>query len=658
MAEFYDLHEQPTLKARKPFLGNDRSLIRATFILGAVLMLWKLYLAVISHVIWEEGHFVLSGAYLDLGYPDIPAGFPWLARLVTAIFGWHVLPLRIVSLIIATAIPFAIYFMATSLVSHRNALWAAMISLLLPPLSMNGTVFYPEGSLQLLMALFLGCLIRAIQEDKVKWWVLTGVFAALGLLVHFRFLAPGLAVVVYMLVNKQGRTLWTKPGVWITAGVALLGLLPALIYNAMNDWPAIQFHVLNRPKLQPDFGRILGYIETQFGLGTPVVFVAMIVAAKNLLIRDRDKPESLLAYQAVVIFLFYGLQTIVNKKIMPHWPFMAFIPLLPFIPDLLENFIARAGTTGNRLMRQGLIATFPLLAVAVGIAGSAYQIAWTKSAELPYALRERNSLKNENWLLLEPDLAAADKRAKERFGPDIVWATNSHMSAVHLEFPGLNDSHRRLYTLDDPNDELTRFVVARHQWGLDFPALQKQAGKGVMIAVLEPSYLYHEPEQVAMYTEICRRFEAVEPFRVTSLPPYKMAIDVYTAKVRAQPLADVSATPCPFLPQLYIAHPERGSFLASDDTGNYHGIAADPKGITAVDVLIDGRIVARANYGLDPKEFRVPDLLKYDPNWPKLQYDFKFPAGSLISGEHKLWIRATRTDGTQFDSDKRTLYVH
>ena len=657
MAELYDLNERPAMSPQKPFLGSDDNLIRALIILGTLLVIWKFYVGLISHVIWEEGHFVLSGEYFALGYPDIPAGFPWLARLVTAIFGWHVLPLRIVALLIATAMPLAVYFMATPIVSRRNALWAAMIALLLPPISLNGTVFYPEGALQLLLALMLGCLIRAIQQDKLKWWALTGVCAALGLLVHFRFMGPGLAVFVFMLANAQGRALWRKPGVWLTAGIALLGLVPSLIYNAVNEWPAIQFHVLNRPKLQPDLGRILGYVETQFALCTPVFFVAMVVAAKNALIRDRDKPESLLGYQAVVIFLFYGLQTIVNKKIMPHWPFMAFVPLLPFIPDLLENFIARAGTLGNRRLRVGLIATAPVMALAVGIAGTAYQVAWTRSADLPYALRERNSLKNENWSLLEPALAAADKRAKERFGPDIVWATNSHMSAVHLEFPAIEGvKGRRLYTLNDPNDEMTRFVVARQQWGLDLTALTaKQGGKGVMMAVLEPSYLYHEPDQMKMYSELCRRFEEIEPFRIVSLPPYKMAVDFYTAKVRATPLT--GNVPCAFFPQAYIAHPERGEFIDTNDGGNYHGIAADPKGVTAVDVVLDGKVVTRARYGLDPKEFRVPDLLKYDPNWPKLQYDFKFPAGSLKSGEHMINIRATRTDGTTFDSAPRTLYV-
>ncbi|MGA9658404.1 MAG: glycosyltransferase family 39 protein [Asticcacaulis sp.] len=667
MPEFYDLNaENPKLALQKPFLGSDKNLIRVLFILGAVLFVWKFYIGLISHVIWEEGHFVVSGAYMALGYPDIPAGFPWLARLVTDLFGWRVLPLRIVSLVIATLMPFAVYFMAKPIVSHRNALWASMVSLLLPPLSLNGTVFYPEGALQVLMALMLGCLLRAIIADDtnpkgfaaVKWWILTGVCAALGLLVHFRFLAPGLAVVLFMVINARGRSLWLKPGVWITAVVALLGLMPSLIYNAMNDWPAIQFHVLNRPVLDPDPGRLLGYIESQFALGTPVFFIAMLVAAKNTLWRDRAKPESLLGYQAIVIFLFYGLQTIVNKKVMPHWPFMAFIPLIPFVPGLLESFVSKARTLGGRRLRVGVVATAPLLALAVGIAGSAYQIAWSHSAELPYALRERNTLKNENWLLLEPDLAAAAKVAKARFGPDIAFAANSHMSAVHLEFPGNNDKNRRFYTLDDPNDELTRFVVARRQWGLDLSALRKtQAGKGVVLALLEPSYIYHDAPQVEMYTRICQTFEAVEPFKSVSLPPYKMAINLYTARVRRQPAGDISGAPCPFMPQLYIAHPERGEFVSVGNQGNFYGMAADPIGITKVDVMIDGKVAAHTRYGLNPKGSQAPDVLKYDPNWPNVQYDFKFPDGSLKSGEHQLWIRATRTDGTTFDGDKRTLYV-
>ena len=487
-----------------------------------------------------------------------------------------------------------------------------------------------------------------------------GVFAALGLLVHFRFLVPGLAIVIFMLLNPQGRALWTKPGVWIAAAIAFVGLLPSLIYNSANHWPAIEFHVINRPHFDPNPKHILSFLETQIGIVTPVFFVALVAAARMSLVKDHDKPDCLLGYQAVIIFLFYCLQATINKKIMPHWPFMAYLPLLPYVPDVFEDFIGAAKTLTQRYLRIAVISLGPIMAIGIGIAGSLYQYDYVHSAALPYRSREHNILKNENWSLLEPDLAAANARAIARFGPGVVWATNGHIAAVHLEFPAQPGiKGRRLYTLGDPYDEVSRFIVARKKWHLDFNSLMRdQAGKGVVLAVLEPSYVYHDPEQVAMFTTICQRFDEIEPFKIHALPPYRTAIDIYTARVRKVPMTDISKAPCALLPRLYIAHPTRGQFLGKTDSGVYFGIAADPIGIRSVDILLDGKFVVAADYGKDDINFHAPDLLKYDPNWPKVQYTFTFPKGSLTSGEHVLSMRATRSDGSIENSEPRTLYVH
>ncbi|MGZ3299128.1 MAG: glycosyltransferase family 39 protein, partial [Asticcacaulis sp.] len=238
--DFTPLDEARPLGEFRPLIGDERALIRMALILGGVLMVWRLYVACISNVIWEESHFVVSGQHLGLAYPDIPGGFAWLARLITTIFGWHVLPLRIVSLLIATAIPWSVYFMATPVVSRRNAIWAAIIAMLLPTATMNGTVYYPEGALQLLLALMLGCLLRAIQSPAgYKWWLWSGVVAMAGLLIHYRFLVPGIAAVVYLLATPEGRAQWRKPGIYIVGVMGMIGMLPAILYNASHDWPAI-----------------------------------------------------------------------------------------------------------------------------------------------------------------------------------------------------------------------------------------------------------------------------------------------------------------------------------------------------------------------------------------------------------------------------------
>ncbi len=675
---------QPEDQQQKRLLiGDDRALLRFALILGGVLMMWRLYVACISNVIWEEGHFVVSGAHLGLAYPDIPGGFAWLSRLITLIFGWHVLPLRIVSMLIATAIPYGVYFMATPVVSHRNALWAAIVAMLMPTVTMNGTVYYPEGSLQLLLALMCGFMVRALKDpDTLKWWLWAGVTAMAGLLVHYRFLVPGLAAVAFLGISREGRRQWGRPGIYIVGGLGVLGLLPSIIYNAMHGWPAIQFHVVNRVVIDPDPRHIIGLMETQLGLTTPIFFAALCGGAWTSLTIDRNKPGAFLGYQSAGIFLFYCIQAIINKKIMPHWPFMAYVPVLAYAPGALIGFAAKARSPIGLRVRLGLIALGPILALVLGGIVTYYQCLFVHSAQIAYPLRQMNVLKNENYSLLEPDLAAADARARARFGPGVVWAASGHISAVHLEFPALG--HRRdLYTLDEPYDVLTsRFVVARHDWGLDRSALMKaHAGQGVVLAIIEPSFLFHDPIQAAFSADLCRSFDDIEPFRIVTLPPGRTAIDLFTARVRSTPLAALPKGPCALVPNLYIAHPMRGQFVSVNDHSRYFGMAADPKGVTRVDVMIDHKVAAPTRFGfaVDPlagikplrmtrfgfavseadrnEPFNTPQMLDWAPGWPNLQYDFQFPKGSLTPGQHVLTIRATHPDGTTAESDPRILYV-
>lgn len=663
-AEFYDLNsDRPTLTAQKPLFGDDRMLTRAALVLLVVMTVWRFYIGLISHVIWEEGHFVVSGAYFALGYPDIPAGYPWIARVITSVFGWHVWPLRLFGLIVATAIPFGVWFMAKPVTSERNAVWAAIISLLLPPSALNGTIFYPEGGLQLLLVLMLGCLLRALtsdsDKDALKWWIWAGVCAGLGQLVHFRFLVPGLAVVIYMLANPQGRTLWRKPGPYITAAIAALGLVPALVYNGLEGWPAIQFHVINRPRFDPSLSRVISFFLTQFAITTPLFFIALTAGGKRALLKERDTPGTLLGYQAAVMFVFYVLQTLVNKKVMPHWPFMAYLPLLPYVPGVLIAFADKATTTIGRYVRLALIATGPLLALAIGIAASIYQWEFRHSAELPPAERAHNILQNENYSLAEPDLAAANARAVARFGPDITWATTGHRTAVHLEFPADGDRNRRLYTLGEPYDTTAQFVVARRDWGLDFDSLiRNRAGKGVVLILNEPDYLLHEDQLIAMYEKLCASFDEVEPFRVVSLPPGRVALSLYTARVRTQPLASLPKGPCPFIPQLYLAHPDRGDFIdRKKKRAEYFGMASDPIGIRHVDIMLDHKVVTAAGPLKDDPNVHAPDFFSYDPNYPKVQFNYTLPDEALVPGEHVLSMLATRSDGTQVEGAQTTIYV-
>ncbi|MFT3997609.1 MAG: glycosyltransferase family 39 protein [Asticcacaulis sp.] len=657
MTQFYELgHEPQAMGPQKPLFGDDRALIRAGLIIGAVIFVWKLYIALTANVIWEEGHFAVSGLYPDWAYPDIPAGFPLLSRLVTLIFGMNAVPLRILSLLIATAIPFAIWFMAKPVVKPREAIWAAILSLLIPPLSMSGTIFYPEGLLQLLLALMLGCLIRAFLSDEWKWWILTGVCGALGLFVHFRFLIPGAGIVLFALVTPAGRRLWTRPKFWATGGVAALGLLPSIIYNALNDWPAIAFHVTNRPVWRPDMKLMTAFLNQQIGLVSPVFFAGLAFVGYKLVWKERRRPLALLGVVGVFIFALYLLQSPANAQIMPHWPFMAYVPLVVALPGVLIGFADAAKSMGMRRVRQAVLALGPILALATGIGITVYEYAWANTTKLPWQWKSLNFMRNEDWTVLHPALIEAEAVARQRFGPQVAVAVSGHVPAVRLEFP--NTPVRAFYTLGEPYDRFSRFGTARQAWKLGLNDLvHEQAGKGVVMVLPDPSYIYHQPEELAFRRDLCNRFDDITLYKRVELPPGRNVVAFYTARVRTYPLAPVAATPCALLPELYIAQPPRGQFIDGKAKTNYFGIAADAAGVTKVEVLIDGAPVTTANYGLEPEGFRTPQALSYDPNWPKLQFDFHLDKAGLKPGPHVLSLRATRSDGTTVDGGEKTIYI-
>ena len=314
LIELTPLGEPEPVEAR-PLFGDDAALLRVVIAVGAVFALWKLVIALTGNVIWEEGHFAVLGQRPDLAYPDIPAGWPLLARLCTTLFGWSAAAIRVPGLIIAETIPLAVYWLARGVVSHREALWAALIAIIVPALGMSGTIFYPEEALQIALAVMLGAIIRAMRAertaDALKFWALAGIAGGIGLFVHFRFVLAGVGVLLFLLAWPSGRRQWLKPGLWLAAALAALGLLPGLIYNLREHWPALAYQVANRPTYRFKPGWLLTFFENQLGLATPTFMIAFGGAARRAWTQVREQGDgayALLLSVAGVIFGVYAIR--------------------------------------------------------------------------------------------------------------------------------------------------------------------------------------------------------------------------------------------------------------------------------------------------------------------------------------------------------------
>lgn len=658
MTRLYEIGEDPAERGGpgKLLFGDDRALVRVALILWLALTAWKLAMAAAGNVVWEESHFVVAGSHPDLAYPDVPAGWPLFARLCTELFGWSPLAVRVPGIAVAQLIPLGVWFLSRPLVGDRNAIWAAILSMLLPPLGVSGTIFYPEGALQLLAALMLGCAVRAMRTGRLLWWIGTGVAGALGLFVHYRFGGVGLAVVLFAVLTADGRRLFRRPGFWLAGLIAFAGLVPAILYNMREGWPSTEYHAVNRQVWEFNLSGLFLHLGEQLALCTPIFFIGFLWAARDGVRRwmDDDDAAGLVVSVGVVVFLLLTLLAPLYRTRLPHWPFLAYVALMPFLPGALIGFVDAAGSARGRRWRGLAVASGPVLAILGALGVSVFNTAWAYAERVPVAVRPMLQSEMEDWTALEAPIAQATAAARSRLrDPSPLLAASGHIPAVRLEFPGAPG--RRVYGLDEPYDSRTRFGTLRADLGLDRAALlRNHPGRAVVIALLEPTFLYHQPEEAAFRAELCRLFADVRLESVTDLPPARQSVSIYTARLRPPAAA---AGSCPFLPALYIARPERAEVLEPGAAANFYGMAADPLGFTRVDVLLDGRPVARARTGLDVPGARAPEALRFDPAWPRVQLDFQLPAAALTPGAHRLSLRGVRGDGAIVEGAGRTVYV-
>ncbi len=659
MTPLFEIGEAPSAAAgpAKPLFGDDRALIRVALILWLALTAWKLALAATGNVVWEESHFVVAGSHPDLAYPDVPAGWPLFARLCTELFGWSPLAVRVPGLAVAQLIPLGIWFLARPLVGPRNAVWAAILSMLLPPLGVSGTIFYPEGALQLLAALMLGCAVRALRSDRLVWWIGTGIVGALGLFVHYRFGGVGLAVALFAVLTADGRRLFRRPGFWLAGVIAFAGLVPAILYNMREGWPSTEYHAVNRQVWEFNLSGLFLHLGEQLALSTPIFFIGFFWAARDGVRRwmDEDDAAGLAVSTGVIVFLLLTLLAPLYRTRLPHWPFLAYVGLIPFLPAALIGFVDAARSARGRRWRSLAVASGPALAVVGALGVSAFNVGWANAERVPTAWRPLLQSEMEDWTAMEAPIARALAAARDRLGDSSpLLAASGHIPAVRLEFPGAPG--RRVYGLNDPYDALTRFGTLRADLGLDRAALiGDHPGRAVVVALLEPTFLYHQPEETAFRAELCRLFTDVRLESANDLPPARQSVSLYTARLR--PAAAATPAPCPFLLALYIARPERAEVLRPGAAANFYGMAADPLGFTRVDILLDGRAVAQARIGLDVPGARAPAALAFDPAYPRVQLDFQLPAAALTPGAHRLSLRGVRGDGSVIEGAARIVYV-
>jgi hypothetical protein len=195
----------------------------------------------------DELYYIADGQHLQAGYVDQPLLMGWLAALMRVIADDNLVAIHVIPALACALIIIFTGLMARELGGGRiSQLVAGVTALFTVNFMATGSLFSMDVLDQLwwsLASLILIRLLRQEQErnmDAPRLWLLVGLVMGIALLTKLTVLYFGAALALALLVTPERRYLRT-PWPWLAGGIAFMGLLPYLIWNALNGWPTLEF---------------------------------------------------------------------------------------------------------------------------------------------------------------------------------------------------------------------------------------------------------------------------------------------------------------------------------------------------------------------------------------------------------------------------------
>ncbi len=249
----------------------------------------------------DELYFLSAAHHLAFGYVDFPPFTAWVGWTIDKLAPHSLVALRASSLVAGAATVVLVAFIARELGGGRPAQWAAALCWALTPYILgSASIFHPTWFDVLAWVAFLYVATRLLLRGERRLWLLLGVIAGVGFEAKYTIAFLLLAFALALVLTRERRLLTTR-GPWLALAIALLLLLPNLLWQASHGWPSIDFFSSQNANTASGTSRPAFVAEQLLFLGaTSVLAVVGIV----WLWRHRLQTLALVPVIVTLLFLF------------------------------------------------------------------------------------------------------------------------------------------------------------------------------------------------------------------------------------------------------------------------------------------------------------------------------------------------------------------
>jgi hypothetical protein len=267
--------------------SNESRLARNTAVTVLALVALRLAAAAWTPLTFDESYYWMWSKHLAGGYYDHPPGVALVIRLGTMIAGDTELGVRLVSILSALPMSFAVYRTAAILFGGQRVAATATILLNVTLMAAVGTMIVtPDAPLMVASSFVLFFLAKVLETGRGGWWLAVGAGVGAALLSKYTALFFGPAILIWLVSVPKLRRWLTSPWPYLGGVVALAIFSPVILWNTDHHWVSFIKQV-GRARIEDFRPAFIGeLIPTQIAFATPLVFILGAMGLYALLRRE------------------------------------------------------------------------------------------------------------------------------------------------------------------------------------------------------------------------------------------------------------------------------------------------------------------------------------------------------------------------------------
>ena len=307
---------------------SDLNLVRNTSLTILALVAIRLVAAAWTPLTFDEAYYWMWSKALAGGYYDHPPMVALVIRAGTMIAGDTAFGVRLVSILLALPMSYAVYRASAILFGGVRLAATAAILLNITLMAAVGTLIVtPDAPLLVASSFVLLCLAKVLETGRGAWWLAVGAAVGCALLSKYSALFFGPAILIWLLFAPRQRHWLLSPWPYLGGLVAFAMFAPVLAWNAEHHWVSFLKQISGRARME-DFrpSYILELAPTQVAFATPLVFILGAMGLHALVRRGAGAPSARILINAlfwtiVAYFVWHSL----HARVEANW----FAPVYP-----------------------------------------------------------------------------------------------------------------------------------------------------------------------------------------------------------------------------------------------------------------------------------------------------------------------------------------